>query len=225
AAAAAGVQRFVHMSSMAVYRDFVGLRRESAPLGPANAYGLGKLLGEQMHQAVAAASDMPYVILRPPCVYGETHAATDWTEIMAKVMRRAPLLPLPMGGDFALSMVHVDSLAAACIAGLTTDSVNAAYNAHDAQDVRIIDIVAIYRRVMGRAPLILPIPAILLDTLTWLPTTLNGGLPLSHRMREGIVSDTTAAARYLAFDAGAHTFLDTFREVLTSHRQAMVRPL
>ncbi|MBC7545981.1 MAG: NAD-dependent epimerase/dehydratase family protein, partial [Candidatus Sericytochromatia bacterium] len=57
AAAAAGVQRFVHVSSMAVYRDFVDLRRESAPPGPANAYGLGKLLGEQMLQAVAAASD------------------------------------------------------------------------------------------------------------------------------------------------------------------------
>ena len=211
AAAPAGVQRFVHMSSMAVYREFAGLRSESAPVGPANAYGQGKLVGEQTLQAVTTASGMPHVILRPPCVYGETDFGTDWTQIIWRVIRRAPVLPLPLGGRFDLGMIHVDSLAATCVAGLTTDGINAAYNVSDARPVRVLDMVDTYRAVTGKAPMIVPIPGGFLDVLTWLPAAIRGVTPFGKRLAEGIVGDDTAARRHLDFDAGAHAFLDTFR--------------
>jgi nucleoside-diphosphate-sugar epimerase len=219
AAARAGVRRFVLVSSMAVYRQLWGRKTESDPLGPNYAYGQGKLLGEQTLRAVHEATGLPYVILRPPAVYGETRSATDWTNQLRVWLDRLPVLPLPLGGEFDLSMVHVASLAAACVGALTTDGVNAAYNVCDARDVRISEIVATHRSVTGKGPRVLAIPGGLLDALTWLPYRLQGETPLGPRLPAGVVSNPAAAIAHLGYDAAAHFFLDTFRAALARSRR------
>jgi nucleoside-diphosphate-sugar epimerase len=219
AAAAAGVRRFVLVSSMAVYRQLWGQRDESAPLGPGNAYGMGKLMGEQALRTVHEATGLPYVVLRPPCVYGETYSPTDWTHLLRVWLGRLKVLPLPLGGQFELSMVHVASLAAACVGALTTDGVNAPYNVCDARDVRVSEIIATYREVMGKGPHVVTLPGGLFDALTWLPAAMKGETPLGGRMQHGIVASPQAAIAKLGYDPAAHFFPDTFRRVLLSRRR------
>ncbi len=217
AAAEAGAERFVLMSSMAVYRDLFGRHDESAPVGPMYPYAIGKLAGERAVQDVARAKGLRYLLLRPPSIYGEGARRTDWTRTLAKMLGRSRVLPLPLGGDFDFSMVHVDTLAAACVAALETGARDCALNVADARPVRVRDIVETFRKARGRGPRVVPLPGALVAALA-APLTLARKSPLGRRLREGIVEDTSRAARELpGVDLGAHFFLDELQKYLASH--------
>jgi nucleoside-diphosphate-sugar epimerase len=213
AAAEAGAERFVHMSSMAVYRDIFGRHDESAAVGPLYPYGVGKLAGERAVQDVAATRGLRTFILRPPPVYGEGRRGTDWTRTFARMLGRGRLLPLPLAGDFVLSMIHVETLAAACAAALQTEAQDTVLNVCDARPVRFREIVATYREVTGRGPRVIDIPGLLMRVVGS-PLELFGRRPLVARLREGVVLDAGRATHELDVDFGAHFFLDALRQYL-----------
>ena len=72
AALAAGVRRFVHMSSSSVYGVALGrLADESFPLAPfGDPYPVTKAAGDQLVQRMVAAEHLPAVIIRPDQIFG-----------------------------------------------------------------------------------------------------------------------------------------------------------
>jgi nucleoside-diphosphate-sugar epimerase len=109
AAAAAGVRRFVYLSSIKVNGESTGLqpfRADDAPR-PQDDYARSKLEAERCLLAVAAASGMAASIIRPPLVYGPG--------VRANFLRLLSLaysgLPIPLGAIVnARSMVSVWNL-------------------------------------------------------------------------------------------------------------------
>lgn len=96
AAAEAGAERILHISSIAVYGNHVrGLVSESTPLAPgAFAYAISKTEGERALIDACSAGDLAYTILRPGMIYGP--GSQPWTAQMVKLAR---LRPTPWLGD------------------------------------------------------------------------------------------------------------------------------
>ena len=96
-AAAAGVRRFVFVSSIKVNgeRTVPGkpFKATDAP-APCDPYGTSKLEAEQGLQALSASTGIEYVIIRPPLVYGPGVGANFLA--MMRWLRRG--VPLPLGG-------------------------------------------------------------------------------------------------------------------------------
>jgi len=110
AARAAGVRRFVYVSSVAV----TGPTREgappdeSAPPRPISAYGRSKQAGEQ----ATASSGVPFTIVRPPAVYGPRDKAMLFFFRLA----RRGLAPVFGSGRQQLQVVFAADLARALLA-------------------------------------------------------------------------------------------------------------
>jgi nucleoside-diphosphate-sugar epimerase len=94
----------VHLSSMAVYGDAVGLVSETAPLrGNLGPYSSAKVAAERI------AADYPYTfVLRPGCVYGP--GSTQWSTRFAQWLTSRRLGDLGAQGDGYCNLVHVDDV-------------------------------------------------------------------------------------------------------------------
>lgn len=104
----AGLQRFVHTSSLTVCGPAPSLEQprteDHDDLRPLTAYGRTKKLAED---AVRAASDIPWTIVRPPAVYGPRDAAIlSFFQAVHKGL--ATLIGF---GDSRVSLVHARDLA------------------------------------------------------------------------------------------------------------------
>lgn len=109
AARAAGVRRFVHLSSVAVYGAAEGAVGEATPRSPADAgYGLWKAEAEALVEAERA---MEVVILRPALVYGPGDPL--WIGKMSRRLRNGSLGALGAAGEGIADLVHVRDVAEA----------------------------------------------------------------------------------------------------------------
>jgi nucleoside-diphosphate-sugar epimerase len=93
-AAKAGVRRFVFLSSIKVNGDggLLPYRATDAP-DPRDPYGRSKLAAEQVIREACARSNMEWVIVRPPLVYGPGVKAN-----FRRLLRLVDLgIPLPLG--------------------------------------------------------------------------------------------------------------------------------
>jgi UDP-glucose 4-epimerase len=161
AAAAAGVRRFIYLSSIkALSGAFDGppLSEDAEP-APADVYGHSKLAAEQG----LAELDLDWVALRPVLIYGPGVKAN-----MAALLRlaRSPL-PLPLGGLKApRSLLAVENLAEAIRFALTPACpARQAYTVSDPEPLSVAEMLAAMRAGLGRAPGLLPVPEPLLRGL------------------------------------------------------------
>lgn len=109
-AAAAGVQRFVFVSSIKVNGEFTWANQpftvDDAP-APLDAYGLSKWEAEQVLRQIAAETGMEVVIIRPPLVYGPGVKGNFAS--MVQWVRQG--VPLPLGAVHnRRSLVALDNL-------------------------------------------------------------------------------------------------------------------
>jgi 2-alkyl-3-oxoalkanoate reductase len=154
AATAAGASRFVLVSSMAAGgpaapgRPLIG----AEPARPVTAYGRSKLAAE----AAVTAGTLPWVIVRPPTVYGPRDR-----EVL-KVFRMARLGVAPVFGDGSqqLSAVHGADLANALVAaGTAASTVGKIYYACHPEVATSAEFVRAVGSAMGRRLSLIPIPA------------------------------------------------------------------
>lgn len=110
----AQVQRLVHISSLSARGPATPASpaRESDPPQPVSVYGQSKLAAED---EVRERCRVPFVILRPPGVYGPRDG--EFLRLFRAV--RSHLLPLFGGGRQPLSLVFVRDLAAVAVSCLT----------------------------------------------------------------------------------------------------------
>jgi len=86
AADAAGVKRFVHMSTVGVIgADCPGIATEKTPCHPKNEYERTKLAGEQVVLEFSRTTGLDAVVVRPTIVFGED--AAESRDSMLKWMR------------------------------------------------------------------------------------------------------------------------------------------
>lgn len=113
AAAAAGVRRFVLLSSIGVNGMHSGgsgmpeqFREDDAP-HPGNAYARSKLVAEEHLRSICRGEDMEHVIIRAPLVFGPGNGA-NFLRLM-RALRAG--IPLPMADTGARrGLMYVDNL-------------------------------------------------------------------------------------------------------------------
>lgn len=144
-AEAAGVQKFVFLSTIGVY----GLQKAEQvialdhPTNPDTVYGQVKLEAEE----IVRASPVQASILRVPLVYGP-HAPGNWGRLMRLANSRYPL-PFDFVGN-RRSMIAVQNLADLIRHVLQSDKTPTTLLATDHHDIGTTQIVSELRAAMGR---------------------------------------------------------------------------
>lgn len=157
AAIAAGVGRFVFVSSVKVMGDVSPMRPfdEGDEPQPQDAYGRSKLDAERALEGLAAQIEVS--IVRPPLVYGPGVRAN----FLSLLRLAASGWLLPLGAARAgRSMVFIDNLVDALIAcAIVPHRSPATYFVTDGHDASVAEILTIVRAEMGLSPRLLAPPA------------------------------------------------------------------
>ncbi len=130
-AAAAGVKRFVLVSSVSVYGVPIdGPMTEATPLQPEQDYDYGrtKAQGDQRARELAAELGLDLVIVRPGMVHGP--GAENWTQGIFDVVRSGK--PTLLGDHGHAYTIYVDNLIDLLVLLATHPQAEGAYNAVDA---------------------------------------------------------------------------------------------
>ena len=141
AASAAGVGRFIHVSSLAAREPQL------------SAYGATKARSE----SVVAASGLDWTIVRPPMVYGPGDRET----LTLFKMVRSGFAALPRHGR--ASMIHVDDLARGLLALVAaSESVGHTYEPDDGAPLDHAAFAGLIAKALGKQPIVLQLPGAVL---------------------------------------------------------------
>jgi len=195
AAAAAGVSRFVHISSVRAFSDlgFPDGVDEHHPVRPdGNPYVDTKIASEQVVLQAHAAGEVECSIVRPGDVYGP--GSRPWTILPLEIIKSNRFL-LPAMGRGVFSPVYVDDL----VTGLTLaaerpEAAGQVFTIGGPAPVAADEFFSHYFRMLGkRGPLCLPTPlAIALAQLAG----------AAERLRGNRTEINAASMRYLARPGG-----------------------
>ena len=145
AAAAAGVQRIVHVSIT------------NASADSPDPYFRGKAAAER----ALAESGVPHAIVRPAILFGGTGVLLN---NIAWLLRRMPVFAIGGRGDYRIRPVHVDDLARLCTElGERADSVTV--DAVGPESIAFRDLVAAIKKATGSRAVLLPVPGVLIPPL------------------------------------------------------------
>jgi UDP-glucose 4-epimerase len=159
-AAAAGVGRFVFLSSIKVNGEETRAGApfaEDDPPAPCDPYGVSKLEAEAGLREIAARTGMEVVIIRPVLVYGPGVKA-NFLSLMRWVARG---VPLPLGAIHnRRSLVALDNLVdlvATCIRH--PGAANEVFLVSDGEDLSTTDLVRKMAAALGRPARLIAVPA------------------------------------------------------------------
>ena len=158
-AAAAGVKRFVFISSVKVNGEstpFGGAFSEADIPSPQDAYGQSKHEAEQGLRQLSADTGMEVVIIRPPLVYGPGVKA-NFAALMRAVQRG---WPLPLGAVHnQRSLVALDNLVDFIITCIThPQAANQTFLVSDGQDLSTTKLIRGMAQATGVPARLLPVP-------------------------------------------------------------------
>jgi nucleoside-diphosphate-sugar epimerase len=165
-AAAAGVRRFLFVSSIGVN----GARtvseipfHETGNTNPHNAYALSKWDAEVGLIKIAADTGLEVVIIRPPLVYGR-NAPGNFGSLRRAVQRG---LPLPLGAVHnRRSLVSLDNLVDLIVTCIThPKAANQTFLVSDGQDLSTTELVRGMAQAAGVPARLLPVPVWVLQAL------------------------------------------------------------
>ena len=158
-AAAAGVKRFVFISSVKVNGDKTSPGRaftEAGAPNPQDAYGQSKHEAEQGLGQLSAETGMEVVVIRPPLVYGPRVKA-NFAALMRAVHRG---WPLPLGAVHnQRSLVALDNLVDFIVTCIThPQAANQTFLVSDGQDLSTTELVRGMAQAAGVPARLLPVP-------------------------------------------------------------------
>ena len=159
AARAAGVRRFVHVSSAGVYGDGAPqtLHRESDVPAPATPYERSKLAAERALASALEGARTVWTILRPPGLYGADRPAT--AALFRDVARKRIWLHGPT--RVVVHPTHVSDLVAAIRIVLARDDLQGeVFNIGGERALEHSELIALIGARVGRTPLQLRAPAL-----------------------------------------------------------------
>jgi nucleoside-diphosphate-sugar epimerase len=158
AAVAAGVTRFVHMSSVSVYGRVpdVPITEESPLRFIGDPYGDTKIEAERLLRELEASARLALTVLRPTVVYGryDRKFALNIIDLV-----RGGKVSLPGDGRNRVDLVHVDDLAALVSTVLRSPaSVGRTYNVTHPDNPTLDELVRELGRLLGVRPRVSYIP-------------------------------------------------------------------
>ena len=195
-AVAAGVRRFVFLSSIGVngvQTDIGKPFTEADPPNPHNPYADSKLKAEQGLLLLSEQSGLELVIIRPPLVYGPGVRA-NFAALMRAVQRGWPL-PLACVHNLR-SMVAMDNLLsfiATCVDH--PQAANTTFLVSDGQDISSPDLVRGLAQALGVAARLVPVPV---SALQFVGRALGRG-DVIQRVCGNLRVDISKARRVLAW--------------------------
>lgn len=193
-AAAAGVERFIYISSIKVNGESTPLGRpfvsSDAP-APEDPYGLSKLEAEQGLMQLAAETGMEVVIIRPPLVYGPGVKGNFAS--MIKLIDRG--IPLPFGAIHnKRSLVGVDNLVDLIIRCVDhPGAANQVFLAGDGKDLSTTELLLGVGKAMGKPARLIPVPVGLLQ----FGATLLGKKAMAQRLLGSLQVDISKTCELL----------------------------
>lgn len=195
-AAAAGVKRFIYISSIKVNGEQTRLsakfKADAAP-APEDAYGVSKLEAENALLQLSAETGMELVIIRPPLVYGAGVKGNFAT--MAKLVAKD--IPLPLGAIHnKRSLVALDNLVDLIITCIDHPAAaNQIFLAGDGEDISTTQLLRGVANAMGKPARLIPIPA------SWLmvAATLLGKKAVAQRLLGSLQVDISKAQQLLGW--------------------------
>ena len=206
-AAAAGVRRFVFMSSVKVNGESTRDRpfRESDVPDPQDAYGITKLEAEQVLAELSRHGTIEIVVLRPPLVYG-AGVKGNFLRLTGLLARGVPL-PLASVRN-RRSLIYVGNLVEAIVTALrSAQAAGRTYLVSDGEALSTPDLLRRLARALGRDARLLPCPAAVLRGVG----ALIGRSDEIARLTGSLEVDSTRIRRELGW-AAPHSPEDGFRE-------------
>ncbi len=196
AAAAAGVRRFVFVSTVKVNgeRTAPGTPfRESDTPRPETSYAIAKWEGEQALAEIAASGAMTVTVIRPPLVYGPGVGANF--RALLRLCRSG--LPLPLDSiDNRLSLIAVENLADILRHAVQDPTAaNQTFLVRDGEDVSTSGLIQRLRMAMGRSPRLFPVPTALIR----LAGALTGRGESVQRLLDSLTVDDGKLRRVLGW--------------------------
>lgn len=163
AAAAAGVRRFIFLSSIKVNGEQTSLgaafTAHDAP-NPQDAYAISKCDAEIALRGVAADTGMQLVIVRPPLVYGPGVRA-NFAALLRAVARG---VPLPLGAvrnrRSLIALPNLVDFVVSCL--IHPAAANQTFVVSDGNDLSTPELVRRIASATGRTAHLLPVPETLL---------------------------------------------------------------
>ena len=186
-AAAAGVRRFVFLSSVKVNGESTDGRpfSENDVPAPMDAYAASKLEAEVRLRQTAVDTGLEIVILRPPLVYGPGVKA-NFLSLLRAVDAG---VPIPLAAvDNRRSLLYVGNLASAIETCLTHPAAaGRTYLVADGDDVSTPELVRRISDALGRRPRLFPLPVALLEAAA----ALLGRQAQAQRLTRSLQLDLT----------------------------------
>ena len=192
-----GLQKLIYLSSLAAggpSKDPLKPRSEPDGEAPVSFYGKSKLGGEV---AVKTLHNIPYVILRPPIIYGKNDSATS--PIAAWIKKG--FMANAGSGEALFSFIYIDDLVRTLFTALETGALNGkTYYICENKTYRWKQFIALLAKAMGvKMPLMITLPPSALYGVGWLYeiiSKLTGTAPVFNRdkAREGAAPNWTASS-------------------------------
>lgn len=193
-AAAAGVQRFVFVSSIKVNGERTELgrpyRSDDSP-APEDPYGISKAEAEIGLRTIAAETGMECVIVRPPLVYGPG-AKANFAAMLRWVDRG---LPLPLGSiNNKRSLVGLDNLVDLLAICMTHQAAaGQTFLVSDNDDVSTTELLQRVGTALNKPTRLLPVPPALLKA----GAALVGRASVAQRLCDSLQIDMTPTMQTL----------------------------
>jgi nucleoside-diphosphate-sugar epimerase len=195
-AVAAGVKRFIYISSIKVNGESttrLPAFTESDSAKPEDPYGVSKQEAEEGLRLLAQETGLEVVIIRPPLVYGPGVKAN----FLSLVKLSATGLPLPFGSvNNKRSMVYAGNLVDLIMRCIHHPSAaNETFLLSDGDDVSLRSLLTGIRSAMGRSPRLVPVPVGLFK----LAGALTGKRGLVDRLVGDLQVDSSKARSLLSW--------------------------
>lgn len=195
-AAAAGIKRFIFISSIKVNGELTmpgkpyAADDQPAPVGP---YGISKWEAEVGLLKLAQETGMDVVIIRPPLVYGPGVKANFQT--MMQWIRRG--VPIPLGAIHnKRSLVALDNLVDLIVTCIDHPAAaNQIFLAGDGEDLSTTELLQRMAMALGRPLRLMPVPVWLLEA----GAVLIGQQALAQRLCRSLQVDITKARDLLGW--------------------------
>ncbi len=159
AAASAGVQRFIFMSSIGVHGGTSGGQpiQVNSAIKPHTPYACSKAEAEHALTDVVRGSDMKLTVIRPPLVYGP--GAPGNFGVLVRAIAHG--LPLPLGAitKNLRSFVAIDNLVDLIVTCLKHPAAsNQTFLVSDGEDISTVDLLHRLGSMMGKPVRLIPVP-------------------------------------------------------------------